>query len=190
MTEYVYIIHVREQILLNQSIYKIGKTTQSIMKRLSQYPKGSIPYYIAPVTDCTKAENSIKKKFKHLYVQCTDIGTEYFDGDVFQMKSVVEELLSKKNFHLKNMNKNTVIEGYKNNNDKCREFVNSYLVKDDKNSITLLDFYNSYKKWHIENYDKDIPKRNEFKQNMESLIGKMHVGGRNNGWKGYNNVYN
>ena len=46
-TNYTYIIHTREFISLNLSVYKIGKTKQELTssgrnKRCSEYPKGSI----------------------------------------------------------------------------------------------------------------------------------------------------
>ena len=41
MPEYIYLIHLREFLTQNKSIFKIGKTKQINEKRFNSYPKGS-----------------------------------------------------------------------------------------------------------------------------------------------------
>lgn len=179
MAEYVYIIHLREFILLEKPIYKIGKTTQSITKRLSQYPKGSIPYYIAPVTNCTEAENRIKKKFNKHFKKCTDIGSEYFEGDVFVMKDTIEMILSNKNLHLR--------QAQCKNDNNIHYFIKKNITNDPSSQIKFNEIYLLYIDWHTKTTSNINPPKNrkEFKIILESKIGIMCNGGKNHGWKGF-----
>lgn len=83
---YIYIIHLREYFNTNQNIYKIGKTKQELFKRFKQYPKGSQLISQYDCSDCDIVEKNIINLFKNKYIQRKDIGTEYFEGDILQMK--------------------------------------------------------------------------------------------------------
>ena len=80
---YIYLIRRREYVLLEQIVYKIGKTTQDPpYKRIRAYDNGhSEIFLLIKVGDCHELENRIKDKFKQLFTQKKDIGTEYFEGD-------------------------------------------------------------------------------------------------------------
>lgn len=82
---YFYIIREREFIKTNENIYKIGKTTQELHKRMSAYPKDSESILSLKVPDCHEFEKIMIKTFKENFVQRTDIGTEYFEGDPNRM---------------------------------------------------------------------------------------------------------
>ena len=82
---YIYILQEREFIKTEEPIYKIGKSKQMNLGRFSQYPNGSILYFQLVVPDCDKIEKILIRQFKGKYLQRTDIGTEYFQGDVFKM---------------------------------------------------------------------------------------------------------
>ena len=82
---YIYILQEREFIKTEEPIYKIGKSKQLNLGRFSQYPNGSILYFQLVVPDCDKLEKILIRQFKGKYRQRTDIGTEYFQGDVFKM---------------------------------------------------------------------------------------------------------
>jgi hypothetical protein len=83
--EYVYLIYVREFLMRNEPVYKIGKTTQVGLTRFGGYPKGSVLLYLQSCVDCTQAEREIMALFKSKYEQCTEYGTEYFRGDEMEM---------------------------------------------------------------------------------------------------------
>jgi hypothetical protein len=80
-SQYVYLLQEREFTKTHEDIFKIGKSTQSNIKRLTQYPKGSILLIQLSCLDCTKCEKMIMRKFKEKYIQRLDIGHEYFEGD-------------------------------------------------------------------------------------------------------------
>ena len=82
---YFYIIREREFIKTNENIYKIGKTTQELHKRMASYPKDSESILSLNVPDCHIFERTIINLFRGVFIQRTDIGTEYFEGDVNQM---------------------------------------------------------------------------------------------------------
>ena len=82
---YIYILQEREFIKTEEPIYKIGKSKQLNLGRFSQYPNGSILYFQLVVPDCDKLEKILIHKFKDKYFQRTDIGREYFQGDIFKM---------------------------------------------------------------------------------------------------------
>ena len=85
--EAVYLLHIREFILLGQPIYKIGRTGRDILKRINDYPKGS---YL--ITHCTlpiscNAEKLLINIFKSKFIQRKDYGNEYFEGNITDMLS-------------------------------------------------------------------------------------------------------
>jgi phage/plasmid-associated DNA primase len=94
MTErpnYVYLL--RRGDLLNQNIYKIGRTAQENFNRLYQYPKGTVSILYDLCTDCKKYETEILNCFKNKYIQRTDIGREYFEGNPEDMKNDIRHIL-------------------------------------------------------------------------------------------------
>ena len=88
-TEYIYLLIEREFINAKQSIFKVGKTTQSNNKRIKQYPKGSMLLYQSICQNCGNIEKQIIKKFKEEFKQRKDIGTEYFEGDYKIMIDII-----------------------------------------------------------------------------------------------------
>ena len=62
-------------------------------ERFNQYPKGSILLFQMICTNSKSIEQILIKKFKALYVQRKDIGTEYFEGDYNQMMDVIYKVL-------------------------------------------------------------------------------------------------
>ena len=87
---YVYMIQLRE--FLTTNIIKIGRTKQHNMNRIKSYPKGSLLLLYVKCNDCIKTEYNIITSFKELYIQKTEYGTEYFEGDVKSMMKDFFEL--------------------------------------------------------------------------------------------------
>ena len=83
---YVYLIREREFMRLKEPIYKIGKTTQLPNTRLAGYPKGSEILLYIDVENCHNTEKSILAVFDTRYKCRRDIGREYYEGDLNDMK--------------------------------------------------------------------------------------------------------
>lgn len=83
---YVYMLQEREFIKTCEPIYKIGKTTQEPNSRLRGYPNKSQVILFVDVPDCHTTEKHLITAFKKSFKQRKDIGTEYFEGELNQMK--------------------------------------------------------------------------------------------------------
>lgn len=88
----IYVIQVREFINSNESIYKVGKTTHTIQKRLSQYPKGSKVLHHFKVNNCHLSEKELLKHLRYKMINRKDIGSEYFEGDIDLIKDEMIKL--------------------------------------------------------------------------------------------------
>lgn len=82
---YIYLLRVREFINTKEPIYKIGKTTQSNVKRIQSYPKGSQLHILIACKDCHVAEKELLKQFHINFKHREDIGSETFEGDCIHM---------------------------------------------------------------------------------------------------------
>ena len=85
MDSYIYLIQEREFIKTKEPIYKIGKSRKEAMKRVNQYPKGSVCLLHVLCKDCDKAEKALINLFKNKHQHMPDIGNEYFKGNVNEM---------------------------------------------------------------------------------------------------------
>ena len=81
---YIYLIHCRASVNVNENVYKIGKT-QDFNKRLNGYDKGSIPLLVLHVNECDQTEQKLIQIFTSKFKRRTDYGNEYFEGDVKEM---------------------------------------------------------------------------------------------------------
>jgi hypothetical protein len=86
---------LREREFLNngQNIFKIGRT-DNIVKRFTQYPKGSKLYMTYLVDDMFDTETKIKNTLCKHFITRTDIGREYFEGDLTAILNMIMTLLS------------------------------------------------------------------------------------------------
>lgn len=85
--EYVYFIHEREFLNSNQPVYKLGKTKQWNCRRLKDYPKDSALILVWRVPNCHVTERKLIKEFDRRYKKRKDIGAEYYEGDINEMKA-------------------------------------------------------------------------------------------------------
>lgn len=81
---YVYLIHPRASVNANESVYKFGKT-DDIKQRMRGYDKGSILLLALWVENKDTFETAVLTLFCGKYTQRRDYGTEYFEGNPFQM---------------------------------------------------------------------------------------------------------
>jgi hypothetical protein len=82
---YVYLLQDRASIESNSDIYKIGRTNQDNLKRLSGYQKGSRFLLLIECDNCINCEKEILSLFKINYLQDKSFGNEYFKGDYKKM---------------------------------------------------------------------------------------------------------
>jgi hypothetical protein len=93
--EFLYILIEARHIQACESIVKIGKTARTITDRFREYPKGSILLGSGRVNNCTLAEKILIDEFNKLYKRETNVGLEYFRGNISDMETTFYEMLLK-----------------------------------------------------------------------------------------------
>ncbi len=98
MSDLAYIYLIQDGNDKGTNIFKIGRTVQKgsdsrKIKRIQGYSKGTVTYNLWKVDDhmLNEIENHIKISFKDKYVLSR--GTEWFEGDVVQMKKDIDILI-------------------------------------------------------------------------------------------------
>lgn len=89
--QYIYIIIEREFLMSKQNVYKIGKTKQNNYRRFKQYPRKSKIILHVLVDNCHALETIIINKFKEIFTHRSDVGNEYFQGDILKMMRIMLE---------------------------------------------------------------------------------------------------
>lgn len=79
---YIYIIQTRE--FIGKNIYKLGRTVNPV-RRLTDYPKGSVMIYLSIVKCPEEEEKKIIELFKNKFTHRNEYGREYFQGNPFKM---------------------------------------------------------------------------------------------------------
>lgn len=90
----IYLYYPRACKNVDESVYKIGKT-YDYSKREAGYMKGGDMLFVVSVTNRHECENIVKRVFQIEFKQRKDYGTEYFEGDVFEMVMTIKDCLSK-----------------------------------------------------------------------------------------------
>jgi hypothetical protein len=139
---YIYLIHTRASLNINENVYKIGKTND-FAKRVSGYDKGSKPIMVLYVKNCDIFEKSLIEIFNVKFVKRCDYGNEYFEGDLSKMIEIIMEKFQELNMCYSNTEEEEYIE--KNNQEifvKKRNLLQKTLNKINENNINkfALDF--------------------------------------------------
>jgi hypothetical protein len=150
--EFVYLLQEREFIKTSESIYKIGKTTQTIEKRMNGYPKGSHLKTLRSVKDSDIIESILKYQFKINFIQRKDIGAEYFEGDIDEMLELFDDIVNKPNKYIYGHNK---YEDGKNLNDNDENSSNNKDLDDNSDENKDLDDNSDENKDLDENSDEN-----------------------------------
>lgn len=106
---FLYIAKLREFVISGANVYKIGRTDRTINKRFSDYPKGSLLIYHVEVGNetCALESNLIQAlKENENMRQCVEYGTEYFEGDVDDIKNILQKIVTDNNENNMNENEN------------------------------------------------------------------------------------
>lgn len=170
--ERIYIIQEREFIKTNENIYKIGRSRQIKNRRLNQYPKGSEILLILCVDDCYIFESNIKKIFNKKFKNRSDIGTEYYEGNI---KKMVQEIIKLFNDE-ENLNDD-------NSEDVYLQFLNENTENDEnmKARIHCGTLYGIFENWYkINNPNIKVPNNKEFINNIKKHknLTKIKIEGR------------
>ena len=91
--ESIYLLIEREFLKSDCPIYKIGRSSQENDTRIKQYPKGSRLICLINVEDSKFMEKEIFSLFKHKYIQRKDIGSEYFEGKMEDMRRDIFDMV-------------------------------------------------------------------------------------------------
>ena len=95
---YIYLLQPLRSIIDNKNIYKIGKTKRNNYKRFNEYPNGSILLLQSSCNNCDLMEKHLLKLFDERFVKETDYGKEYFNGDLIEMKKLINnEIINENN---------------------------------------------------------------------------------------------
>jgi hypothetical protein len=84
---------IREREFSHDNVYKIGRSSMSNCTRMKSYPKGSQIICINSCIDSIKFEYVLIQLFKYKFTQETEYGSEYFRGDIKEMKNEILKLL-------------------------------------------------------------------------------------------------
>ena len=140
MSEYVYLLITRESIRMKDNVFKIGRT-KNIKNRLRHYPKGTELINVIKVNDAVFVEQEIMRGFKEKFINRTDFGTEYFEGDINEIKFYFCEIV--------NFNKDEI---------KCKRFFknhNTIKIFQEENTPTLNNTDSNY---HFNLHSKETQK--------------------------------
>ena len=96
----IYIAHLREHASSKQHVYKIGQTSQGfrknrILKRMGSYPKGTVQVAVYETPNPVHCERLVMHALNNhpsIYKR-SDLGNEYFQGDVMQIKSIIQKVI-------------------------------------------------------------------------------------------------
>ena len=88
LTEGIYLIHIREFIITNKNIFKLGRS-HNIDKRMGRYPKGSSIIAQLECCNSVQCEKELLVIFKSKFKQNKYYGIEYFEGDKYDMMDVI-----------------------------------------------------------------------------------------------------
>ena len=106
---YIYILHEREFLNLNQDIYKIFYTNNNINIFLNEIPKNSNILLFHYIEENIDIIDIIIKNIKRYFIQEHKIGENYFKGDISNIMDLINYILYNKIYNkYKNIIKNDI----------------------------------------------------------------------------------
>jgi hypothetical protein len=111
-TNYIYLLQEREFTKTEENVYKVGRTIKPNYQRFNQYPNGSILIFQMICNDCVNIEREIIKKFKDIFNQKKEYGTEYFEGDYKKMIDIIYLTIKNEEYNDNDENKIKKEEDY------------------------------------------------------------------------------
>lgn len=171
---FIYIIQEREFINARLNIYKIGYS-ESIARRLPQYPKESELKFCVQTRNFVAFEKAVIKLFDVQFKLRSDIGREYYEGDLCDMIISISSMVREHNET--GVNDNNVVTDEADNvaksediecqqkEEKIRSFFHHYIetvgVSHEPKEYSTNEFYQLFTSWQGETL---IVKRNFFRK--------------------------
>ena len=138
-----YLLRTREFKNSNENIYKIGRSI-NLNKRIKNYPNNSELILKLNTKNEVEAEKIIITIFKKTFIQRKDIGNEYFEGNIEDIKNKFQNIIIFCNISNEfNINCNDIIENYNINlsiakNKKILKEINNEINKNTNKSNKLI----------------------------------------------------
>lgn len=149
---FIYIIQEREFLNAHLNIYKIGYS-ESIARRLPEYPKGSELKFCVQTQNFVAFERDVIKLFDVKFILRRDIGREYYEGDLCDMITSIAFMVKKHNqpdVEVDNVAKAKEDECIRKE-DEIKNFFHHYIdtvgVCHDLKEYSTSDFYNLFTNW-------------------------------------------
>ena len=89
MFDYIYLLQTRESYNKDESVFKLGRTRETELKRFNQYPKGSQLKLHLDVLDGPVLEKQLLQLFETKFNKVPQYGNEYFEGSCEEMKATI-----------------------------------------------------------------------------------------------------
>lgn len=140
----LYIVQTKECVLANLPIHKPGRSDQPFGERTASYGKNSKTILEIKVNNSRKLETIVLNEFKKKFIHRTDYGTEYYEGDVEDMKK-------------------TMLEIIKNNDDAVQTFEPKIITEKTKKKMLICktcEFYSDKRSNFIKHMKTDKHKQN------------------------------
>jgi hypothetical protein len=83
----VYIIQLPQH--HGSNIFKFGRSKNLTTQRFQSYPVGTNIFFICACSDCVTGEEELLNMMKKNFTHRTNIGSEFFEGDVIEMINLV-----------------------------------------------------------------------------------------------------
>jgi len=96
MEEGLYLLQTREFVSLNKEIYKIGRS-RNVTNRVNQYPNGTNIMLMIKCKNSNICETNLINLFKDKFIQQRFYGTEYFEGNCYDMIQEICDYVNKNN---------------------------------------------------------------------------------------------
>lgn len=159
MAGVIYLIHLRKFIKEKSHIYKIGRA-RNIKERIGGYPKDSRVLFCMFTENHIQMETDLISVFNLKFKKQTDIGAEYFEGNLVEMIQIISDYLQEQNDYTEITDlviKEDEIEKTKkiikpmiekkDINVALQEYITHFIEHFSKLQISTVEFYNNFHEW-------------------------------------------
>lgn len=172
--EGIYLIQTREFVRLKENTYKIGRS-HNLKNRVKNYPKNSFVILTMQCNDSVQCEKNLINIFKQKFIQKTEYGLEYFEGNMEEMITIIENTIKE----------NAIVDNVINTiSDKLIEELVNNLIDDEVNNMVdnmvdnlienlINNFSNNFISVEVDNVDNMIETVNYSKMSQH-ICNKCH----------------